>query len=405
MVLLHWLHFSCALAEQTVQAIYVDHGLQASSKQWAEFCRQQCEHWQIPVQTLAVELHVGPRQSVEAAARDARYQAFSQSIPSGQLLLTAHHQRDQVETLLLALKRGSGPAGLAAMPVLKPLADLWHGRPFLSLSKAELEHYAQQHHLQWVDDPSNEDTRFDRNFIRQQLLPELTSRWPAFINTAARSAELCAEQQQLADEVAEQDFARCLVKQQLSIEPLQALSAARRNNVLRYWLRRHGAPMLSQRQLQEGWQQMTQAAADAMPALCWQGWQWRRYRHELYLLSPAMTNSAPAPSSWLPQHPTVVGGRTLRKVTVDSDQYGCCWPVNQPLHVQQGGAGKRLRVAGKHHSSPLKQLWKEAGIPPWERTHWPLLCDESGAIVMVPGLWVSAEYAAEKGTGWWAEWL
>ncbi|WP_268647783.1 tRNA lysidine(34) synthetase TilS, partial [Escherichia coli] len=162
------------------------------------------------VPLTVTHVQVDARQGgIEAAARAARYAAFSAALAEGEALLTAQHLDDQSETFLLALKRGSGPAGLSAMAARATLGEHLLLRPLLGCSRQTLESYAQRHALSWIDDDSNQDTRFDRNFLRLQVLPQLNQRWPHFASAVARSASLCAEQEQLLDE--------------LLAEPLQSL--------------------------------------------------------------------------------------------------------------------------------------------------------------------------------------
>ena len=189
------------------------HGLSAFADRWVEHCRSRCADWQIPLTVTHVQ--VDARRGIEAAARAARYAAFSTALTEGEALLTAQHLDDQSETFLLALKRGSGPAGLSAMAARAALGEHLLLRPLLGCSRQTLESYAQRHALTWIDDDSNQDTRFDRNFLRLQVLPQLNQRWPHFATAVARSAGLCAEQEQLLDE--------------LLAEPLQNLLAADRS--------------------------------------------------------------------------------------------------------------------------------------------------------------------------------
>lgn len=399
--LLHWLKFSYATA-LPLTAVHVHHGLHTDSGSWAQQCAVQAERWQIPFQLCRVQVETGPRISVEAAARDARYQALANLLPAGAVLLTAHHRRDQAEGMLLALKRGSGPAGLAAMPLLKPFAQGWHVRPLLGLPKTQIERYARQHHLTWLDDPSNDELRYDRNFIRHQLLPLVEQRWPAFVQTVTRSARLCGEQQQLADEVAALDYERCRDGHRLRLADVSTLSLPRRYNLLRYWVRRCGAPVLTETQLHEGWQQMSLARQDALPVMRWQGWQWRRYRLWLYLEPELGQHYSPA--FWQPEHAMEIAGQMLCQRPPKENEPGCCWPVGRPLRIVFQPSGCRFKAAGKAHSRLLKQWWKEQGIPPWQRAYWPVLCDEQGNIVQIPGLAVAADYAAGLGEGWLADW-
>ncbi|MEJ5174718.1 tRNA lysidine(34) synthetase TilS, partial [Erwinia sp. MYb416] len=170
-----------------LRAVHIHHGLNPLAESWVTHCQQQCARWQVPLEVVYVR--VDARQGgIEAAARTARYQAFRQRLRAGETLLTAQHQDDQSETLLLALKRGSGPAGLAAMPQQHRLGEHRHLRPLLTHGRQQLEEWAHQHQLTWIEDDSNSDARYDRNFLRLEVMPMLNARWPHFSRAVARSA-------------------------------------------------------------------------------------------------------------------------------------------------------------------------------------------------------------------------
>ena len=173
-----------------LRAIHVHHGLQHQADSWQNFCEELCNGYDIPLKSVHLTLNVDSGESLEAVAREARYQAMADQMREGELLLTAQHRDDQAETLLLQLLRGSGPAGLAAMPPLARFDPGWLARPLLDCSRQSLEEYARRHDLTWQEDPSNQDQRFDRNFIRHQVMPLLRSRWPAAATTLSRAAPL-----------------------------------------------------------------------------------------------------------------------------------------------------------------------------------------------------------------------
>lgn len=184
------------------------------------------------------------------------------------MLVTAQHLDDQSETVLLALKRGSGPAGLAAMPQSLPFGDTQLIRPLLNQSRASLEQWARDHHLSWIEDESNADTRFDRNFLRQNILPLLNARWPHFADAVARSAALCGEQEQLLDELLAESLSTVTTAEgALTIAPLTGYSDARRRALLRRWLAQRGAMMPSRAMLDRLWQEVALAREDAVPCL------------------------------------------------------------------------------------------------------------------------------------------
>jgi len=192
--------------EQSFSAVYIDHGLSYHSKKWGKHCQHICFELDIPLTIVQVDARPSKGQSPEASARIARYRAVSQLLDKNECLLTAQHLDDQAETLLWQLLRGSGVKGLSAMPKVKIFANGLLCRPMLDYKKQDIQAYARQHQLQWIEDESNQEDRYDRNYLRHTILPLLAKRWPAVQENFARSAELLAESQALMDEVADGDI-------------------------------------------------------------------------------------------------------------------------------------------------------------------------------------------------------
>lgn len=250
-----------------LRAVYIHHGLNPLADDWADHCRTFCDSLSVPFQVCRVQ--VDPRKKgIEAAARDARYQAFREVIAPDEALVTAQHLDDQSETFFLALKRGSGPAGLSAMPEQMAFGANPLIRPLLSFSRAQLEQYAQYYQLSWVEDDSNQDRRYDRNFLRHAVLPQLNARWPHFAQAVSRSAALCGEQEALLDELLLPELMQLTdADNGLSFIPLLSARTAKRNGILRRWLKHCGVQMPSQHQLALLWQEVALAKPDAEPAI------------------------------------------------------------------------------------------------------------------------------------------
>ena len=236
-----------------VRAVHVHHGLQAAADDFEAFCRPLCERLQVPLAVCHVDARPAPGQSPEDAARQARYAALAQAVtrhwPEVHDVALAQHADDQIETLLIALSRGSGLPGLAGMPAQwERLGLRWH-RPWLQVPGAELRQWLRQQGEPWVEDPSNQDERYTRNRIRARVLPALDAALPGFRETFARSAAHVAQAQALIDEVAAEDLARIGVPPKLAL--LQSLSRARQAEVLRRWLRQQHQTTPSTAQLNE----------------------------------------------------------------------------------------------------------------------------------------------------------
>lgn len=336
-----------------LRVAHVDHGLQAASAQWAQHCAALCQRWQLEFACLR-PAQAPPSGNLEAWAREQRYALLQAALQADEVLLTAHHLRDQAETVLLNLLRGSGPAGLAAMPSRRALGEHSLLRPLLQVHPEVLQAYAAQHNLPVLEDPSNADTRFDRNFLRHQILPALEQRFPQVLDNMARSAALQA-QQQAGDTV-----------EARSNQPLADFLAhgpAWRNRRLYQWLRSLGLPPPRHHMLDELWQQLLLARSDAQPLVSWPGAQLRRYRDQLYAMAPL---SPVQPLHWIDlaaqgQRDWPWGGRLYWELPASQDQ----WCISTP----QGG--ERILLRGQHRR--LKSLFQQAGIPPWQRERMPVL--------------------------------
>ncbi|MEN9888268.1 MAG: tRNA(Ile)-lysidine synthase [Pseudomonadota bacterium] len=237
-----------------VRAVHVHHGLQAAADGFEAFCVALCQRLGVPLAVRRVDARPVPGQSPEDAARLARYAAIAEAVRetwggSVRDVALAQHADDQVETLLIALSRGSGLAGLAGMPAqAQRLALTWH-RPWLAVAGVELRAWLDARGEAWVEDPSNADERFTRNRVRAHVLPALETALPGFRDTFARSMRHAAQAQELLDALAAQDLA--VVGVPPAIAALQDLPAARQALVLRHWLRREHATTPSAAQLRE----------------------------------------------------------------------------------------------------------------------------------------------------------
>ncbi|MCP4042785.1 MAG: tRNA lysidine(34) synthetase TilS, partial [Gammaproteobacteria bacterium] len=227
------------LEEGELRAVHVNHGLLPEALEWEVHCQQVCRELEIPCEILRVKAGPAGGEGPEAAARQARYTAIGKLMARDDVILTAHHQDDQAETLLLHLVRGSGPHGLAAMPSVRRFLPGWLGRPLLGYPRAALRLYGESHLLDWIDDPSNREDRYERNFLRNEILPAMKIRRPDLIGVLSRVASHQAEAICLMDELAKIDHAAVLgpAKDRLRVSGLRLLSPERRRNVIRYWIR------------------------------------------------------------------------------------------------------------------------------------------------------------------------
>ncbi|MEN8106478.1 MAG: tRNA lysidine(34) synthetase TilS [Pseudomonadota bacterium] len=380
-------------------AVHVNHGLQAAAGKWQEHCRSVCRALAVPLVELQVDGRAVGGESPEAAARQARYSALQDWLPDGHCLLTAQHQDDQAETLLLQLLRGSGVKGLAAMPAASTFGAGHLLRPLLAVRRVDLLAYAQQHGLQWVEDPSNTDTGLDRNFLRHRILPVLRERWPATSETLARSAAHCAEAATLLGQLADSDINDVCHEQMacLSIPALQQLTPARQRNVLRSWLVQHSGGAPSAAVLSRISNDILGSRADAEPCVRFAAQEVRRYRDRLYLQRQAPVHNPAMVLDWDLRGPLLLpaagGSLTASRESGNGIRLAA---INRQVRVSYRRGGERCRPAGRQHHHSLKKLFQERGVPPWERQRIPLIYVDD-RLAAVAGHWVCEPFSAAAG--------
>lgn len=393
--------------ERVLAAVYVDHGLQVTSAAWGEHCARVCHELDIPFHALRISARPAPGESPEAAARRTRYAALAAELGPNDALLTAHHRDDQAETLLLQLLRGAGPHGLAAMPAAARLSRGWLLRPLLELDRAHLLAYARGHGLRWIEDASNADTGFDRNYLRHQILPLLRERWPSANQTLARSARWCAETANWLDAEAAADLAPVVADHpdRLAISALRELSELRQHNLLRYWLRQLNLPTPDSRQLWRILHDTLNAARDRNPRICWPGGEVRRYRDMLYAMPPLAPHDTRRSFIWRfhgndypPLELPGIGRLAWRETVGAGLRLSALADTALIVRFRQGG--EHFRPIGRRHGQELKKLLQEAGIPPWERDRLPLVYRDE-ALLAVVGLGIAADQAVEPGESGW----
>lgn len=372
----------------TIRAIHIHHGLSPHADSWVAHCQQLCEQWQVPLQVEYVTLS-DEGLGTEAHARQARYQAFSRALRGGEVLVTAQHLDDQCETLLLALKRGSGPAGLSAMAEDSPYAGTHLLRPLLNTPRDQLLAHAQGYGLRWIEDESNQDDRYDRNFLRLRVLPLLQRRWPHFSRAAARSASLCAEQEQLLDELLADELSGLISAQgALEIAPLAAKSEFRRAALLRRWLAQQGAAMPSREMLARLWQEVALTREDATPCLHMGEWDVRRYQQRLWWVKTLPGQSETVLSWFHPESPLrLPDGLGQLRLAAGGELRP---PRDGETVSIRFRAPGMLHIVGRNGGRKLKKIWQELGVAPWQRDTTPLLF-YGETLIAAAGLFVTRD--------------
>ncbi|MGI9199757.1 MAG: tRNA lysidine(34) synthetase TilS [Woeseiaceae bacterium] len=397
-VLLHALASSAARHEVGILAVHIDHGLQADSDKWAEQCMRTAADFDVEFHQERVSVDLDSGKGQEAAARNARYAALEALMASGDWLLSAHHQEDQAETLLLNLLRGSGPAGLAGIASIRAFAGGWLARPLLSFSQSSLREYALAHELSWIDDPSNNDRAFDRNFLRHEVLPIIESRWPGAAQRLYRSSRIASDSAVLLDELGAIDLAmmggRC---DRLHLDALKSLTAERQRNVLRFAIRELGLAPPSAAHLQRVLDEVVLARVDAEPVLTWGDVEIRRFRNGLYIQRSMVGNSTKDVIK-LGQNDYQELGEGLGALRLERDAArgldGRLLELGLELRFRQGG--EKIRPLDQPHTKTLKNLLQEESVVPWMRDRIPLLY-AGDKLVAVADIWLAKDAVSSPG--------
>lgn len=383
-------------ADAAVLAIHIEHGLQKESADWGARCREVAAEFEIDFQLLVVNVQLESGKGPEASARDARYSALHAQLRHGDWLLSAHHREDQAETLLLNLIRGSGPAGVAGIGSLRRFGPGWLARPLLNIDQADLQQYALEENLRWIDDPSNTNRRFDRNFLRHEVLPRLKSRWPDIAARLQRSAGHAGEASQLLVELAEIDIeALGGDTARLPIDALSALSAPRQRNVIRYAIRDRGLSTPTALQIERIMKEVILARVDAQPLVSWPGGSVRRYRNGLYLLPQNLADQIEIREL---EGSQLELGSGLGVLSFESGA-----DVGLSKALLEGGltikprvGGERFSPYGQAHTRELKKLLQQEGVVPWMRDRLPLIYS-GDRLVAVGDLWLAADAVTTPG--------
>lgn len=352
----------CAQSEYTLSACHVHHGLSPHADTWLSHCQALCRKLRVPFHSEHVTLEQRPRQSLEAVAREARYLSLVHYCKSDDgILLLGHHLHDQLETVLLQLKRGSGPKGLAGMGESQLRDGVRMLRPMLTLDQTAIEQAVRQSGFTWVDDESNSDDRFDRNFLRNQVLPLLLKRWPQMTQTVSRSAQLCAEQDAMVEEVASARLQAMLGReQQIVLNPFRRESERWQRAILRVWLGQQGVDVPGLAQLEQV-RHMQHARQDAQPCVKLGEYNIRRFNDALFIVAPAM-----AP----PDDPLPIKSNTFTALPwlgISVSVRGAQGADIDNCYVQTGMPPLRVKPVGEQMTKPLKQWLKLWDIPVWER--------------------------------------
>ena len=352
-----------------LRAIHINHQLSPNADKWEKHCKHVCE--QFNIEFLSEKVNADPEvgESPEDAARKSRYSVFAKIIDEGECLLTAHNADDQAETVLLQLLRGAGPKGLAAMPEKKTFFKEFHVRPLLNLTRNEIIEYAKKQNLSWVDDESNKNNNFDRNYLRNKVMPILKKRGPQLTKTFSRSAENCAEAKYLLEELAEEDFNTCKDSDEMIvIDKLNKMTLSRKKNLLRYYLKENFSERISAKKLDQLMTSFLTADEDKNPVLELENHEVHRFKNNLRVVKKLPNLNADLIIPWdLKNHltlPADLGALDPRNFDIKSDQA-------VTIRFRQGG--EKCKPQGRNETHALKKLFQEWEVPPWQRDRVPLI--------------------------------
>ena len=397
-VLLHALSSLKKKNRLDLLAFHIHHGLLAEADEWASHCEQVCVELEIAYQLKKVNLEPAKGESVEAVAREARYQAFADLMDENDVLVVAHHQDDQAETFLLQLFRGAGLKGLSAMPAFCKFNRGCILRPFLPISRADILFYAKDNHLKWIEDTSNHDKRFDRNFMRHEMMPLLLSRWPGLGKTISRATQHIAESNNLLEDFAKKEieFVRGKSSDTLSITKIQAYSYPKQKNILRYWFDEKGFLMPNEKHLQHVIQDVIYAKQDSKSCVSWQDAEVRRYQDDLYIMKPVEQIDVTTCLTWDYQKPLQLPSDLgLLKSKLKLGQGIELDLLKEPLEIHFRQGGESCRLAGRKGTHLLKKLFQEWQVPYWQRDRIPLIYHQ-GDLIAIVGYAVCADYAVSE---------
>jgi tRNA(Ile)-lysidine synthase len=394
-VLLHLLHQLQKTHHFSLKASHVHHGLSKNADKWVKFCEKLCAKLSISLDVNYIQLPQKKALGIEGEARRLRYEKLLQS--KTDLVVLAHHEDDQAETFLLQLIRGAGVKGLSSMAHFDDSRRLW--RPLLNASRTDIESYAKKYKLKWLEDESNQNTDFDRNFIRSKVLPILKNRFSHIIKVISRSSSHLAEAQHLLDDLAKLDLKNTLkssnYKHKLQVKTLEKLSLSRAKNVLRYWLEINDQLMPSKDLLDECLRQVLIAKKDATIKIqLAKDFEIRRYKDEIYIVKKNKNKEKNYAIIWQGEPEILLpNGTQLNFKKVKGRGINFKFLDNQKLKIRNRQGGEFFKPDPKRPTKKIKQLLQESDLPPWEREFFPMIFvgDELAAV---PNFGIDQKYQA-----------
>jgi tRNA(Ile)-lysidine synthase len=379
-----------------IRAIHINHNIVDNSKVWTKTCKSICKNFGIDIEIISLEVtHNG--YGLEAAARDERYKKLKEKLYENEYLLTAHHEEDQMETVFLRMARGTGLDGLQGINEKYSFGEGIIFRPMLEVSKTSVMDYAKEHQLKWVEDSSNQDTHFDRNFLRKKIIPQFRERWPSIASSVSRLSQLSVQNIKILNQIAEEDIGPIANMNELPLAKLLDKSFERANNMLRYIILANGMSIPSMKTLQDGLKEMLDPETDKS-VIAWKDYCIRKYKNHLYFLS----NSDLEPNKVDVRIPWEIGKTvnlgenigTIEATFIHGDGLSIEKCKNK-LTISYRQGGELIKPIGHRINKSLKNLFQENQILPWMRDKIPLIYYQD-ELVSVADLWFNQNYVASQ---------
>jgi len=397
LVLLHVLASIQDKIKPKLVAVHINHGLSNDADLWVKHCQDKCVNYEIELQTFSIDLSDKNDKGTEAYAREKRYEVL------GNLM------DDQVETILLQLMRGSGPDGLVGMPQSREFSKGILLRSLLDYSREEIHDYALSESLSWVEDESNKSNKYDRNFLRNRIIPELLTRWPGALKTVQRAAKHQAEARCLINEISRSDLEVVCESdyRKLDISGFNNLSGIRKKNVLRAWIKqnKHETPNASI--IEKIIAEVIHANIDRSPCVKWKGGEIRRYREYLYIMKSLPAHDVEMSKQWNLEETLELTSGYLKAISGKGNGIKKDMLSSDTVEIRYRQGGEQIKLSGRRETHDLKKLFQEHGVPPWMRDRIPLIYYEN-KLVTVADLWLESKYAASESEAAWQinwEWL
>lgn len=356
-----------------IRAVYIDHNLNQNSKKWKNHCKNICLKWNIKFFSKKIDIKNFKKYGIECTARNKRYKIFQNIVLPKEIIVTAQHLNDQIETFFLALKRGSGPKGLSSMPIIKPFFNTYLVRPLLYFDKKKIFYYAKKNSLIWIEDKSNKNIKYDRNFLRLNIIPKLHKRWPFFLNSVFRSCKLCADQEKLIKELLKKDLLKTINQNgSLKIEPLKKYSSIKRNAIIRQWFKLHKINMPSYSKVKQIWKEIVLAKENSKPEIILNNYIISRFKKNIWIF-PKFHNISKISLKWNINSPIELPDNLGNLYITNNKGTIVRAPKNHEKVMIKFNLTEKIKLNKSKKIQKSKNIWNKFNIPPWLRKRTPLI--------------------------------